>query len=199
MEQSIIDAIVKVAPYYGLEPAALLAVKQVETGNGTGMLDTGEPEILFEGHVFYKFLKEVCSKTKLDSLAKEHPNVVYSGWDRSKYKGGIKEHSRLKEATAINRSLALKSASWGAFQIMGFNWKNCGCITLQEFINLNYKGLEEQVHLGCKFIKSNSSMYIKLYNKDWGGFAKLYNGEGYAANRYDQKLANAYSNFKMIY
>ena len=31
--------------------------------------------------------------------------------------------------------------------------------------------------------------------KDWKAFARLYNGPGYAQNRYDEKLCNAYSSF----
>ena len=35
-----------------------------------------------------------------------------------------------------------------------------------------------------------------LKEHDWAGFARKYNGPGYAENAYDQKLKNAYENFK---
>ena len=32
-----------------------------------------------------------------------------------------------------------------------------------------------------------------LVRRDWAGFALRYNGEGYRANQYDIRLANAYA------
>lgn len=37
--------------------------------------------------------------------------------------------------------------------------------------------------------------YNELQRKDWAGFARGYNGPGYAKNRYDIKLANAYKKY----
>lgn len=37
-------------------------------------------------------------------------------------------------------------------------------------------------------------MLQALKSKDWAEFAYRYNGEGYAANQYDIKLAEAYAN-----
>jgi len=34
-----------------------------------------------------------------------------------------------------------------------------------------------------------------LQNKDWAKFAQGYNGSGYKANRYDEKILNAYKKF----
>ena len=38
-------------------------------------------------------------------------------------------------------------------------------------------------------------MLAALQSKDWKTFARLYNGPGYAQNRYDEKLAKANSTF----
>lgn len=195
MDSKVKEAIIKVANDYGIEPAALLAVKLVETGDNNGFLDSGEPQILFEGHVFYKYYKNTVPASTLSSKMKVYPNILYPKWDKSKYYGGIKEHSRLQQATKINREFALMSTSWGLFQIMGFNWKLCGCESLQEFINMNYKDLDSQVKLGVEFL-INSKLVDKLKDLDWAGFAKKYNGPSYAKNAYDQKLQNAYNNFK---
>ena len=60
---------------------------------------------------------------------------------------------------------------------------------------MNYKDLDSQVKLGVKFL-INSKLMDKLKELDWAGFAKKYNGPSYAKNAYDQKLQNAYNNFK---
>ena len=46
------------------------------------------------------------------------------------------------------------------------------------------------------YFMNNSGCLSNLKAKDWAGFAKKYNGPGYAQNAYDQKLRNAYENFK---
>ncbi|MEJ2621539.1 MAG: N-acetylmuramidase domain-containing protein [Candidatus Thiodiazotropha sp.] len=40
--------------------------------------------------------------------------------------GGAAEHTRLKKTSTLNETAALKSAPWGKFQIMGFNYKAVG-------------------------------------------------------------------------
>ena len=46
------------------------------------------------------------------------------------------------------------------------------------------------------YFMKNSGCLKELKEKDWAGFARKYNGPGYAQNAYDQKLRNAYENFK---
>ena len=47
-----------------------------------------------------------------------HSHISTPSWVRN-YKGGAGEYERLAEAIALNREAALKSASWGMFQILG--------------------------------------------------------------------------------
>ncbi|MNS30168.1 hypothetical protein D3C72_621920 [compost metagenome] len=82
----------------------------------------------------------------------------------------------------------------GLFQIMGFNWMQCGSNTLQEFINANYKSEGSQLILFCNYVKANKlDGYLK--KKDWAGFALRYNGSGYKVNGYHIKLALAYEKY----
>ena len=77
----------KVADYMGLESALLKAVKLVESGNKDGFLDSGRPQILFEGHIMYRLLKKKHGKAVADQFASEYPNVVHPTWDTNQYKG----------------------------------------------------------------------------------------------------------------
>jgi hypothetical protein len=45
------------------------------------------------------------------------------------------------------------------------------------------------------FVRANG-LADELQRKDWTGFASRYNGPGYAANQYDQKMAQAYQRLK---
>lgn len=163
----------------GCPVAAVIAVTKVES-KGNGFLPSGEPVILFERHVFNRRLraKGIVVRDQLDIV-----NTAPGG-----YKGGQAEHDRLAKATKIDREAALESCSWGLFQIMGYHWKALGYKSLQAFINEMYK--DEAAHLQAfvKFVLINPSMHRALVNQDWNTFARAYNGPGYKANRYDDKL-----------
>jgi conserved hypothetical protein len=197
MEKLTNEKIADIARENQIDPAALLAVKDVES-NGGGFLPTGKPKILFEGHIFYRLLTPLLNLARLNQLCKQYPNVVYPTWNRSKYFGGEREYIRLTTAININRAAALKSASWGMFQVMGMNYAQCGCKDIEEFVDKMKSSEEDQLMLTIKFLKNNSLLFY-LNNHNWASFARSYNGPSYAANKYDTKLAQAYSKYKDTY
>ena len=67
MDKLTNELIAKVANKLNLEPALLKTVTVVECGNRDGFLPSGRPQILFEGHIMWKQLKE-----KLDKQAQTH-------------------------------------------------------------------------------------------------------------------------------
>lgn len=163
------------------EVACVKAVAEVESSGG-GFLKNGQPKILFEGHYFYELTK---GKHGIS-------NVSYPTWSSEYYNED--QHARLDKAIKLDRSAALQSASWGKFQIMGKNWKNLGYGSVQEFVNDMYAGETEHLMAFVKFVKFNK-LDDELRRKDWAGFAKGYNGPGYAKNSYDKKMAAAYKKF----
>lgn len=169
-----------------VEPACIKAVTEVETGGKGGFIDTGEPKILFEAHVFSRLTNHIYDNS--------HPKISSTTWNKSLYVGGKAEHIRLQEAAKLDRNAALQSASWGLFQIMGANWKACGCESLQDFINKSYRSEADQLDLFVGCLRTQQLDRF-LRTKDWAKFASLYNGKGYKANRYDEKLASAYIRF----
>jgi len=74
---------------------------------------------------------------------------------------------------------------------MGFNCKDCGFNTPQEFIAYLRTGQEAHIDTFLKFVSANPKRFNALKNKDWATFARLYNGEEYAQNKYDIRLAEA--------
>lgn len=178
-----------------IEPALLKAVQIVEAAGRDGFLSDGRPQILFEGHIMYKEFHKKFPDRDLAYLCKKFSMVFYPKWDKSKYFGGLGEYKRLELAKEIDEECALKATSWGMFQIMGFNHNLCGCKDVFDFVHKMSESHEKQLELMYYFM-NNSGCLKELKEKDWAGFAKKYNGPGYAQNAYDQKLRNAYENFK---
>ena len=194
MEKLTDARIAEIARENGIHPAALLAVKLIESGTKSGFLDSGKPQILFEGHVFYKYLKANVKSLDMNKLCAQYPNIVYPKWDKSKYFGGEKEWTRLEQARKINLKYANYAASWGMFQVMGFNYKTCGCKSIDEFVEKMCTSQEHQLLLTLNFLK-NSNLIVPLQKRQWATFAKGYNGPGFAQNKYHIKLQAAYNNY----
>lgn len=186
------DDIRKAADGIGVTPCAVQAVLAVES-SGAGFLPDGRVKILFEGHIFWRELK----KRGLDPapLAAKFPNIVYPKWDRAQYRGGAAEHERLKAAALLNQEAALCSASWGLFQIMGFNHAACGFAGVRDFIDAQEESEARQLESFCAFMRSQGLAPL-LAGHDWAGFARRYNGPDYAANGYDEKLSRAFERCK---
>ena len=197
MEKLTNEMIADIARKNQIDPAALLAVKEVES-NGGGFLPNGKPKILFEGHIFYRLLAKSVNAASLNQLCKQYPNIVYPTWNRSKYFGGDREYIRLANALSINHAAALKSASWGMFQIIGMNYAQCGCKDIDEFVGKMKSSEEDQLMLTIRFLKNNH-LCSALNTHNWASFARSYNGPSYAANKYDIKLAQAYLKYKDTY
>lgn len=171
----------------GCEIAAVRAVIAVEAGGGSGFLPDGRPKILFEAHVF--------SRETQGRFDGSHPRVSSPVWNRLLYSGGAGEYTRLAEAIALDRKAALRSASWGLFQIMGNNHDRCGYGTVNAFVAAMCDDEANHLHAFMAFCRSGG-LDRHLRSKDWASFARGYNGANYAANRYDTKLAAAYAQAK---
>lgn len=162
--------------------AAVRAVVEVESGGRTGFLADKRPKILFESRWFHKLTDGEHDET--------HPGISTPKWVRN-YKGGAAEYERLAEAIELDREAALKSASWGMFQILGVNHRVAGCDTVEEFVEKQCASEGEHVNAFVGFVIGNK-LDDELRDKRWADFARGYNGPGFRQNRYDEKLAEAY-------
>lgn len=178
-----------VARLLDCETAALKAVQEVETGGKGGFFAPGKPAILFEGHIFWSQLKK--RGINPESHLPGNENILYPKWEKGHYKGGIAEYDRLEQARKIDRDAANASASWGMFQVMGFNYAACDESSVESFVNAMSESEFKQLILSARFIKK-AGMLPALQTKNWAEFARRYNGPAYAENLYDSKLAQAY-------
>ena len=167
------------------EEATIRAVVEVES-NGGGFLASHRPKILFEAHQF--------SKLTDHQYDTRYPNISSLKWNKSLYYGGEEEYNRLFIAMSLNSDAALKAASWGLFQIMGFNCLLCGYSSVANMVTAMYISEGYQLRAFILFLKS-TKLDQYLINKDFSRFAAGYNGPGYKNNNYDDRLWAAYDRY----
>ncbi|WP_241639716.1 N-acetylmuramidase domain-containing protein [Rosenbergiella epipactidis] len=171
--------LVEAAKSLRCEVAAIKAVVLTETPRGAFDND-GKPTILYERHYFHRL-----TSGRYDSdpvLSNKHPGGY------GKYSA---QYGKLNRAIILDKKAALQSASWGAFQIMGENYKAAGFSTIEEFVK-NMETVQGQLDAFVNFIKKTPPLQSALQNKQWSTFARVYNGPDYKSNAYDNKLANNY-------
>ena len=179
-----------------LEIPMIKAVAKIECFNKP-FTESGKPNILFEGHVFWKELSNRNILNKTLNTYKDIDDILYTKINRSKYKSGDEEWKRLEKARKINEDAALCSTSFGMFQIMGFNYENCNCTSVLEFELQNSISCQEQLKLFCIYML-NTGLTRYLQNKQFDKFARYYNGTGYKKNKYDILLEKYYNEYKNI-
>lgn len=180
--------------------ASIYAVNEVESA-GAGFLPNGKPKILFERHQMYRQLctsrhpdDDVAAlKRHADELAAQYPSLINP--TPGGYAGGVAEHQRLAQARLIDDTAALESASWGAFQIMGYHATRLGYESVQAFAEAMASGEPAQLEAFVRYIEADPALLKALRTRKWADFAKLYNGPAYARNLYDVKLQRAFERY----
>lgn len=176
----------------GLEPAALLAIAEVEAGGRAFAVIAGkkEPLIRFEGHYFDRLLdegKRLAARRK--GLASPQAGAV---------KNPASQAARwrmLDEAMAIDRAAALQSVSWGIGQVMGSHWEALGYGSVDALVAEARSGTGGQIRLMLQFLKEKG-LIEAIRAHDWASFARAYNGPRYKVHRYDSRIAAAYVRYK---
>ncbi|KAF2338296.1 N-acetylmuramidase domain-containing protein [Flavobacterium tistrianum] len=192
-EQDLIDF----SNHFKLELAVVKAVNEVES-NGKGFLIDGRPKILFEGHIFWNELKKrnIDPKTFVNANTQD---ILFENYTKKYYVGGTAEYARLEKAKKLGSDKKIAdaancSASWGLFQIMGFNAVSIGYSSIDEFVDKMNQNEGEHLKAFGLFLEKNNLIGL-LRNKNWTSFALKYNGPAYKTNKYDEKLMRAYQKY----
>lgn len=110
------------------------------------------------------------------------------------------DYDAFKNALEINKELTLSSSSYGLGQIMGFNYKEVGYNSVEEYYLAMFEE-KNQVDAFLIFLKKYRSGVIldelKKTNTNWVVIAKNYNGEAYEKNDYHTKLKTKYQEYKL--
>lgn len=174
-----------VAEELNIEVAAIKAVVEIEAGKAMkGFWAPGIPVINFDPSMYAIYKNKVPSKA--GAVGEKVPEGL-TGY-------ALKEWTQLIKARRTNAMGANMGTFWGMFQIGGFNYKICGCESVDEFVKRVAYSELEQLQLFALFLQ-NTGMVEYLRKKDWSGFARRYNGPSYAKRGYHTKMARAYARF----
>lgn len=97
----------------------------------------------------------------------------------------------LANLIGLDPDAALKSAPWGKFQIMGANYEAAGYPSVSEFVLDMSRTEKNHLKAFVNFIITDPSLKKAIINKDWLGFARIYNGP--AQDGYDVRMKDAYN------
>lgn len=175
----------------GLEVNLVKTVTTVEALQ-FGFYNNGLPITLFERHIFHKQLTKTRGDEFVNKIVERYPDICSP--TAGGYVGGKAELQRLDKARAIDEECALLSASYGLFQIMGFNFQQAGYKNVKDYYAAVCVSENNQLDAFVNYLllDKDKSLLNSLKKKDFTAFAKEYNGPAYQKNNYDVKMQNAY-------
>lgn len=168
----------------GCSRAVIRAVADVEAPRGAFEPDGKggwRPTILFERHYFSRMTNRRFEYRRAPGV--KPPNDIISHSIGGGYGLFSEQHKKLAFAADLARAaygshdVAMKSASWGMFQIMGLYHREAGHPTIQGFVNAMYRGADRHLHAFVALIRSRL-LDVALREKDFVTFKNRYNGTG---------------------
>ncbi|WP_323870132.1 N-acetylmuramidase family protein [Xenorhabdus szentirmaii] len=176
---------ISAAKQLNCEVAAIKAVAQTETGSAGSYFKFDNDDdyvlsILFERHHFSRYTNGIY-----DSEYSEISNKKAGGYGRHS-----EQYRKIALAYSLNKVAALKSASWGKFQILGSNHITSGYSSVEEFVLDLSRSEKNHLKAFVNFIQSNKKLHNAIVNKDWLSFALIYNGP--SQKGYDAKMKANY-------
>lgn len=194
--QAIINAIGDAATQAKIEPAALLALVEVETSGDPFEQDGRTPRLLYERHVAWRMAAKV-SKALQSAFARA--GLAIPKWSKStQYKDqgtSAKRLALIARARAIDAEVANQSASWGLGQTMGFLHAELGFASACDMVEHLTGNVAGQIECMIRELR-NKHLVDALNAHQWARVARGYNGPSYAANRYDVRLADAWKRWQ---
>ncbi|MBS9721008.1 N-acetylmuramidase family protein [Tianweitania sp. BSSL-BM11] len=187
-EPHVEAAIIKLAEANGLDPAALLAIAEVESGGKASarINDRDEPLIRFEGHYFDRRLSGLKRKqARAAGLSDPRAGAIRNSSSQAE------RWKMLRMAAAIDHQAAHESVSWGIGQVMGGHWRWLGYPSVEALVADCRESVAGQLRLTLRYC-DKAGLMPAIRARNWAAFAKAYNGPAYATSRYDQKLAAAF-------
>lgn len=176
----------------------------LKEARGSAFLTDGRPQILFERHQYYRRLAIVrkpgqtqASQTALrNEVAAKYPNICNP--NTGGYIGGAAEYDRLKIARSYSDTAGLESASFGLFQVMGFNAVAIGYESVQEFVRLMELDIENHLTSLTRFILHTPAALRAMRSRDFRALALAYNGKN-APQSYNRDIEKFFNQVRKKY
>lgn len=184
-----------------LKVTTVKAVAKVES-RGFGFNSDGSVKSLYERHIAYRELKKKKRSTR-QAQKLVGDNIINRR--TGGYKGDIAEYRRAKECSRLPfgdaLDIALRSCSWGEFQIMGFNHELAGYDTPLQMVEAFHESEKAHLDAFCNFLEQTGlvvhlrSAEEQIHAGNWkealkhlNKFACGYNGK--AHKNYHIKIMN---------
>jgi len=173
----------------GAPVAHIKAFADVESSGETAWSIDGVslPPVRLEAHWFGKLTGYRFNAT--------HPDISSTEWNpalAASTRDGA--WSQVRAAEALDLAAADQATSWGAFQVMGFNYGRLGFATVADFV-ADMASSSGQMDAFERFVMSDPDLERAVRDGDWQTCETLYNGGGFngeyaakleaAAARYD--------------
>lgn len=188
----------------GVKPSALAAVLKVES-SGRGFGADGRQIIRFENHIF-RGQWGAKNADEFEKHFQHDPKEKWKGHQWRKSADGewatfhgnqTKEWEVLTFARSLDENAALRSASFGAGQIMGFNHKTVGHDDAAAMVKAFDTGIRPQLDAVIAFIKNHPNCMKGLKADDFIVFARCYNGAGKEQD-YGAKIKEAADAYRKV-
>lgn len=164
----------RAADALSIHPAAPRATSIVETRDRPFF--DGIPIVRLETHHWRKRRQATKSAMRFDKV--KNWRDLYRRWER------------FRDMADLQFGPAVKSHSFGAFQIMGFNHHLCGFESPFAFLEA-MKTVEGQVTAFIRFVQANPPLHRAMAEQDAHAVGLHYNGRNYRKNNYHAKWAAA--------
>jgi hypothetical protein len=168
----------------GAPVAHVKAMADVESAGETFWTIDGQKRVpvRFEAHWF--------GKQSGYRFNESHPDLSCVEWNpalaATTRKGAW---AQVKAAEALDRNAAHEATSWGAFQVMGFNWRRLHYPSVAELVDaMQSRG--GQLDAFARFIEADPALRAALVVGAWRNVENRYNGGGYGG-AYATKLEAA--------
>jgi len=171
-DSQTIAALTMMANEAKIEPAALLAIAEVESGGRALHNVNGgkEPAIRFEGHYFDRRL----SGRLRDYARSNGLSAPVAGRIRNPKSQG-ERWLLLERAMGLNKKAALESTSWGLGQVMGAHWEWLGYMTVDDLVAEARGSVAGQARLMLRFIEKAELLEV-LKARNWREFGVVWGG-----------------------
>lgn len=178
------------AAQLGCDVPAVMAVARKEAGVAMRGVSKSAPKrvlVRTEAHIFSGQTGHEYDDT--------HPHLSARSFNR---RLAPSSQSRcfdyVSQMYALDSEAALKSCSWGMFQIMGFNHALCGYSTVRDMVEAFAAREDAQLDAFVAFV-TNTGLARHMRSHDWQSFARGYNGPAFASNNYDADLQRLYREY----
>lgn len=188
-DHSVESEVRSAAADWNIEPAALLAVVEVES-DGVALAEVDGrmlPPIRYEHHVFHRQIKPAARAAAVAA------GLATPRWgQRANPRSQRERYALFERARGVDAEAAYAACSWGVGQVLGENARWLDFESAEALAAQCFTGVRGQVDVMLRFIRRRGLVHA-LAETDWTAFALGYNGPLHAQHDYAGRMARAYA------